>query len=170
MDHSRLQVSGRAPPWTELHEQGCVPRLDAVHSLTDVMNAHDPFVDGLRVGAMEGNVHTESKGARSSLRLMCRGFCFLQIVVSLQTVKDYFLLVQQPRSQDVIPQEHLMLGTLKSSDAEQGLRTDEMGSSDILDVMVFNLGNLACQTIQHQAEPRMLRLIMNQTSHIMMHR
>ena len=37
-----------------------------------------------------------------------------------------------------------------------------------LDVTVFNLGNLARQTIQCQAEPRMLRLIMNQTSHIMM--
>ena len=43
-----------------------------------------------------------------------------------------------------------------------------MSSSDVLDVTVFNLGNLARQTIQHQAELRMLRLIMNQTSHIMM--
>ena len=43
-----------------------------------------------------------------------------------------------------------------------------MSSSDVLDVTVFNLGNLARQTIQHQAEPRMLRLIMNQTSYIMM--
>ena len=43
-----------------------------------------------------------------------------------------------------------------------------MGSFDVLDVTVFYLGNLARQTIQHQAEPRMLRLIMNQTSHIMM--
>ena len=36
------------------------------------------------------------------------------------------------------------------------------------DVTVFNPGSLARQTIQHQAEPRMLRFIMNQTSHIMM--
>ena len=43
-----------------------------------------------------------------------------------------------------------------------------MGSSDVLDVTVFNLGNLARQSFQRQAEPRMLRLIMNQTSHIMM--
>ena len=50
----------------------------------------------------------------------------------------------------------------------QGLRTDELGSSDVLDVTVFNLGNLTRQTIQHQAEPRMLRLSMNQTSHTMM--
>ena len=49
-----------------------------------------------------------------------------------------------------------------------GLKRDEMGSSDVLDVTVFNLGNLARQTIQLQAEPRMLCLIMNQTSHIMM--
>ena len=50
----------------------------------------------------------------------------------------------------------------------QGLRRDELSSSEVLDVTVFNLGNLARQTIQHQAEPRMLRLIMKQTSHIMM--
>ena len=37
-----------------------------------------------------------------------------------------------------------------------------------LDVTVFNLGNLARQTIQRQEEPRMLRLIVNQTSHITM--
>ena len=43
-----------------------------------------------------------------------------------------------------------------------------MGSSDVLDVTVFNLGHLARQTVQRQAEPRMLRLIVNQMSHIMM--
>ena len=41
----------------------------------------------------------------------------------------------------------------------QGLRKDEMGASDVLVVKVFNLGNLARQTIQRQAEPRMLCLI-----------
>ena len=50
----------------------------------------------------------------------------------------------------------------------QGLQRDEMGPSDVFEVTVFNLGNLARQPIQRQAEPRMLRLIMNQTSHIMM--
>ena len=50
----------------------------------------------------------------------------------------------------------------------QGLRVDELSSTDVLDVTVFNLGNLARQSIQRQTEPRMLRLIMNQTSHIMM--
>ena len=50
----------------------------------------------------------------------------------------------------------------------QGLRRDELSSSDVLDVTVFNLGNLARQSIQRQAEPRMLRLVVNQTSRIMM--
>ena len=50
----------------------------------------------------------------------------------------------------------------------QGLRVDELSSTDVVDVTVFNLGNLARQSVQRQAEPRMLRLIMNQTSHIMM--
>ena len=50
----------------------------------------------------------------------------------------------------------------------QGFKKTELSSSDVLDVTVFNLGNLARQSIQRQAEPRMLRLRMNQTSHIMM--
>ena len=50
----------------------------------------------------------------------------------------------------------------------QGLKRDETSSSDVLDVTVFSLGNLARQSIQRQAEPRMLHLIMNQTSHIML--
>ena len=50
----------------------------------------------------------------------------------------------------------------------QGLCKDELRTSGVLDVTVFNLGNLARQTIQHQAKPRILRLIMNQTLHIMM--
>ena len=50
----------------------------------------------------------------------------------------------------------------------QGLKKDELSSSDVLDVTVFNLGNLVRQSIQRQAEPMMLRLIMNQTSQIMM--
>ena len=43
-----------------------------------------------------------------------------------------------------------------------------LSSSDVLDVAVFNLGNLARQTIQHQAELKMLCLIVNQISHVMM--
>ena len=50
----------------------------------------------------------------------------------------------------------------------QGLRMDERSSSEVLDVTVFSLGNLARQTIQRQAEQSMLHLIMNQTSHITM--
>ena len=51
----------------------------------------------------------------------------------------------------------------------QGLRRDELSSSEVLDVTVFNLSNLARQTIQHQAESRMLHLIVtrSQTSHVM---
>ena len=60
------------------------------------------------------------------------------------------------------------VGDIEVKRHRQGLQTDEMGSSGVLDVTVFNLRDLARQTIQHQAEPRMLRLIMNQTSHIMM--
>ena len=60
------------------------------------------------------------------------------------------------------------LGQAEIKRHRQGLKVDELSSTDVLDVTVFNLGNLARQSIQRQAEPRMLRLIMNQTSHIMM--
>ena len=36
----------------------------------------------------------------------------------------------------------------------QGLKVDELSSTDVIDVTVFNLGNLARQSIQRQAEPR----------------
>ena len=48
----------------------------------------------------------------------------------------------------------------------QGLQINEMSSSEQLDVTVYNLGNLARQIVQHE-EPHMLRVLMNQTSHIM---
>ena len=44
---------------------------------------------------------------------------------------------------------------------------NEMSSSEQLDVTVYNLGNLARQTSQHEAQPHMLCMLMNQTSHIM---
>ena len=43
----------------------------------------------------------------------------------------------------------------------QGLRVDETSSPEQLDVSVYNLRNLARQTVQHKAEPRMLRVLMN---------
>ena len=48
----------------------------------------------------------------------------------------------------------------------QGLLVDELSSSEQLNVVVYNLGNLARQAVQHQAEPRMPRTLMNQTTHI----
>ena len=50
----------------------------------------------------------------------------------------------------------------------QGLREKELSSSEALDITVLKLGDPARQMIQHQADVRMLRLIMNQTSRIMM--
>ena len=49
----------------------------------------------------------------------------------------------------------------------QGLQMNEMSSSGQLDVTVYNLRNLARQTIQHEAEPRIRSMLMNQISHIM---
>ena len=50
----------------------------------------------------------------------------------------------------------------------QGLQVNETSSSEQLDVTLYNLSNLARQTIQDEAQPRMLCMLMNQTSHIML--
>ena len=70
--------------------------------------------------------------------------------------------------QDETPEEQELFAQTEIQRHRQGLKKDELSSSDVLDVTVFNLGNLARQSIQRQAEPRMLRLILSQTSHIMM--
>ena len=109
---------------------------------------------------------TQSPSRQSSLRVTCRIFCFLQIVKSSggSEPKQLALRSQQP-GETSEGQEPLVRSR---SSVRQGLKVDELSSTDVLDVTVFNLGNLARQSIQRQAEPRMLRLIMNQTSHIMM--
>ena len=45
-----------------------------------IMNAHDPFVEDF-IWSMDDSRHTESK-SRDSLKVMCRTFCFLQILMS----------------------------------------------------------------------------------------
>ena len=130
-----------------------------------IMSAHDPIVEDF-TWSMDDNGHTESK-SRNPLKVMCRSFCFLQIVMS-SAQSGQQQLVLQPKLQGRDPSGARAFAEVEVKRHRQGLKRAEMGSSDVLDVTVFNLGNLARQTIQRQAEPRMLRLIMNQTSHIKM--
>ena len=104
---------------------------------------------------------TLSQSPRSSRRLMSRACCCLQTRTSLLPPAE------QLKLQDAIPPTQLIAVPRRISGTDRAC-VDELSSSDVLDITVFNLGNLARQTIQHQAEPRTLRLIMNQTSHSMM--
>ena len=141
-----------------------------IHDLTPylddyVMSAHDPFVEDF-IWSMDDNRHTESKSKELSEIDVPRLLLFADRSV-IQTVRTTSASsAAEVAGRDPTRAPHA--GDIEVKRHRQGLRTDEMGSSDVLDVTVFNLGNLARQTIQHQAEPRMLRLIMNQTSHIMM--
>ena len=101
--------------------------------------------------------------------MTCRIFCFLQRerdVINSRVRTEAAGSVAQVAGRDTRGARAFAQTEIKRH--RQGLRRDELSSSDVLDVTVFNLGNLARQSIQRQAEPRMLRLIMNQTSHIMM--
>ena len=129
------------------------------------MSAHDPFVEDF-VWSMDDNRHTESKS-----RELTEGdvpelllFADREVINTVRTTAAGS--VAQVAGRD--PSGARTFAEVEVKRHRQGLKRDEMGSSDVLDVTVFNLGNLARQTIQRQAEPRMLRLIMNQTSHIMM--
>ena len=146
--------------YTRVAIPGLLPYLDDY-----IMGAHDPFVEDFH-WSMDDNRHTESKSPE-----LTEGDVPNLLLFAPREV------INRVRSQATSSSEPAMRRDLRGSrnfgQAEikrhrQGLRVDELSSTDVLDVTVFNLGNLARQSIQRQAEPRMLRLIMNQTSHIMM--
>ena len=110
---------------------------------------------------------TQSPSHQSSLRVTCRISCFLQIERS----SGGSGLKQPAHAEPAVRRDLRGSRTFGQGEIKrhrQGLKVDELSSTDVVDVTVFNLGNLACQSVQRQAEPRTLRLIMNQTSHIMM--
>ena len=130
-----------------------------------IMNAHDPFVEDF-IWSMDDNRYTESKS-----RELTEGdvpdlllFADKEVINTVRTTAAGS--VAQVAGRD--PSGARAFAEVEVKRHHQGLKKDERSSSDVLDVTVFNLGNLAHQSIQRQAEPRMLRLIMNQTSHIMM--
>ena len=148
------------------HGHGQVVTHDLMPYLDEyIMSAHGPFVEDF-IWSMDDNRHTESKSKELTEVDVPQLLLFAdqQVVQAVRTTSASSAAgvagcdpTRAPLLRDVEVKRH-----------RQGLRIDEMGSSDVLDVTVFNLGNLARQTIQHQAESRMLRLIMNQTSRIMM--
>ena len=146
--------------YTRVSIPGLLPYLDDY-----IMGAHDPFVEDFH-WSMDDNRHTESK----SPELTEVDIPNLLLFAPKEVIDRVRI---QPTSSSGPAMRRDLRGSRNFGQAEikrhrQGLRVDELSSTDVLDVTVFNLGNLARQSIQRQAEPRMLRLIMNQTSHIMM--
>ena len=129
------------------------------------MGDHDPFVEDFH-WSMDDNRHTESKSPELTESDVPKLLLFAD--------RD---VIRRVRTQAAGSAEPVARREVRGSRAfaqaeikrhRQGLKVDELSLTDVVDVTVFNLGNLARQSIQRQAEPRMLRLIMNQTSHIMM--
>ena len=115
-----------------------------------IMNAHDPFVEDF-VWRMDDNRHTESKSKELTEADAPRLLLFADQYV-IQTVRTTSASsAAEVARRDPTSAPHV--GDTEVKRHRQGLRLDEMGSSDILDVTAFNLGNLARQTIQHQADP-----------------
>ena len=147
-------------PYSKVAIQGLLPYLDDY-----IMGEHDPFVEDFN-WSMDDNRHTESQSPE-----LTEGDVPNLLLFAPKAVIDRVRSQATSSSEPAVRRD--LRGSRNFGQAEikrhrQGLRVDELSSTDVLDVTVFNLGNLARQSIQRQAEPRMLRLIMNQTSHIMM--
>ena len=147
-------------PYTRVAIQGLLPYLDDY-----IMGEHDPFVEDFH-WSMDDNRHTESQSPE-----LTEGDVPNLLLFAPKEVIDRVRTQATSSSEPAVRRD--LRGSRNFGQAEikrhrQGLRVDELSSTDVLDVTVFNLGNLARQSVQRQAEPRMLRLIMNQTSHIMM--
>ena len=149
-----------AQAYTKVALPGLLPYLDDY-----IMSAHDPFVEDFH-WSMDDNRHTESKSPELTEGDVPNLLLLAERDVINRVRTEAAGSVAQVAGRDTRGARAFAQTEIKRH--RQGLRRDELSSSDILDVTVFNLGNLARQSIQRQAEPRMLRLIMNQTSHIMM--
>ena len=146
--------------YTKVAIPGLLPYLDDY-----IMGDHDPFVEDFR-WSMDYNRHTESKSPELTEGDVPNLLLFADRDV-IRRVRTQAASSAEPAARrDVRGSRAFAQAEIKRH--RQGLKVDELSSTDVLDVTVFNLGNLARQSIQRQAEPRMLRLIMNQTSHIMM--
>ena len=146
--------------YTKVAIPGLLPYLDDY-----IMGAHDPFVEGFH-WSMDDNRHTESKSPELTEGDVPNLLLFAEREV-INRVRTQATSSSEPAVRRDLRGSRTF-GQAEIKRHRQGLRVDELSSTDVVDVTVFNLGNLARQSVQRQAEPRMLRLIMNQTSHIMM--
>ena len=148
-------------PGTRLLFQACCLTLDDY-----IMNARDPYVEDF-FWSMDDNRHTESQSPELTEGDVPNLLLFAEREVINRVRTEAAGSVAQVARRDTRGARAFAQTEIKRH--RQGLKRNELSSSDVLDyVTVFNLGDLARQSIQRQAEPRMLRLIMNQTSHIMM--
>ena len=146
--------------YTKVAIPGLLPYLDDY-----IMGDHDPFVEDFH-WSMDDNRHTESKSPELTEGDVPKLLLFADRDV-IRRVRTQAASSAEPAARrDVRGSRAFAQAEIKRH--RQGLKVDELSSTDVIDVTVFNLGNLARQSIQRQADPRMLRLIMNQTSHIMM--
>ena len=107
-----------------------------------VMNAHDPFVEDF-IWSMDDNRHTESKSKELTEIDVPRLLLFADRRV-IQTVRTTSASsAAEVARRDPTRAPHA--GDIEVKRHRQGLRTDEMGSSDALDVTVFKLGNLGAR-------------------------
>ena len=126
---------------------GLMPYLDDY-----IMNAHDPFVEDF-IWSMDDSWHTESVFKELTVPKLLL-FADKDVIQAVRTSSASAAAGLTGRGLTKAGQRNAQ----EIKRYRQGLRKDELSSSDVLNVTVFNLGNLARQTIQHQAEPRMLHM------------
>ena len=147
--------------YTKVAIPGLLPYLDDY-----IMGDHDPFVEDFH-WSMDDNRHTESKSPELTEGDVPKLLLFAD--------RDVLRRVRTQAAGSAEPADRRdVRGSRAFAQAErkrhrQGLKVDELSSTDVVDVTVFNLGNLVRQSFSETGRAEdVLRLIMNQTSHIMM--
>ena len=112
-----------------------------------IMNAHDPLVEDF-IWSMDDSRHTELKSKDLTETDVPRLLLFADQNVIQAVRTSSSCAAAEVAGCD--PARAAQYSATETKRHRQGLRIDKLGSSDVLDVTVFNLGNLARQTIQHQ--------------------
>ena len=119
-----------------------------------IMGDHDPFVEDFH-WSMDDNRHTESKSPGLTEGDVPKLLLFADRDVIRRVRTQAAGSAEPVAGRDIRGARAFAQTEIKRH--RQGLKVDELSSTDVVDVTVFNLGNLARQSIQRQAEPRMLR-------------
>ena len=124
-----------AKDYTKVAIPGLLPYLDDY-----IMGDHDPFVEDFH-WSMDDNRHTESKSPELTEGDVPKLLLFADRDVIRRVRTQAASSAEAAARRDIRGSRAFAQTEIKRH--RQGLKVDELSSTDVIDVTVFNLGNLA---------------------------